>query len=101
MKKEEQIFSVDNADQSPGFLLWQVTSLWQRGIRKALEKYDITHSQFVLLASTFWLSMQEQPVTQVLLSSHSKIDPMTTSTVPFALKRISVRSRGLPMDDST
>jgi DNA-binding MarR family transcriptional regulator len=81
MKKEEQIFSVDSADQSPGFLLWQVTSLWQRGIRKALEKYDITHSQFVLLASTFWLSMQDQPVTQVLLSFHSKIDPMTTSTV--------------------
>ncbi|WP_143309008.1 MarR family winged helix-turn-helix transcriptional regulator [Chitinophaga vietnamensis] len=81
MKKEEKIFSVDNADESSGFLLWQVTSLWQRGIRKALEKYDITHSQFVLLASAFWLSTQDQPVTQVLLSSHSKIDPMTTSTV--------------------
>ncbi|MBS0029849.1 MarR family winged helix-turn-helix transcriptional regulator [Chitinophaga sp. 22321] len=81
MKKDDNAFSVDAAEESPGFLLWQVTSLWQRAIRKALEKYDLTHSQFVLLASTLWLTQQDEPVTQILLSAHSKIDPMTTSTV--------------------
>lgn len=81
MKKEDNPFSVTEAEESPGFLLWQVTSLWQREIRKALEKYDLTHSQFVLLASTMWLTRQNEPVTQILLSAHSKIDPMTTSTV--------------------
>ncbi|PSL43131.1 MarR family transcriptional regulator [Chitinophaga niastensis] len=81
MKKDENAFSFEAAEESPGFLLWQVTSLWQREIRKALEKYDLTHSQFVLLASIMWLSQQQEPVTQILLSAHSKIDPMTTSTV--------------------
>ncbi|MBO9731250.1 MAG: MarR family transcriptional regulator [Chitinophaga sp.] len=81
MKKEDNAFSVQSAEESPGFLLWQVTSLWQREIRKALEKYDLTHSQFVLLASVMWLTQQHEPVTQILLSAHSKIDPMTTSTV--------------------
>jgi len=78
---DDKIFSVASAEESSGFLLWQLTNLWQREIRKALEKHGLTHSQFVLLASISWLSRQSEPVTQVLLSDHSKIDPMTTSTV--------------------
>ncbi|MCW7465048.1 MarR family transcriptional regulator [Leptospira levettii] len=74
-------FSVNKAEDSSGFLLWQVTSLWQREIRYALEPLKLTHSQFVLLASILWLTHQNMEVTQVLLSEHTKIDPMTTSTV--------------------
>lgn len=81
MKQDENTFSFDNAEDSSGFLLWQVTNLWQREIKKALEQYDLTHSQFVLLASIYWLTLQNKSVTQVLLSGHTKIDPMTTSTV--------------------
>jgi len=77
----DKVFGVETAEESPGFLLWQVTTLWQRGIKKALEAVDITHPQFVLLASLMWLSQQQETVTQVALSQHSKIDPMTTSTV--------------------
>ena len=81
MKSSDNTFSVEKAEDSSGFLLWQVTNLWQREIKKALEPYDLTHSQFVLLASIHWLSLQKQDVTQILLSTHTKIDPMTTSTV--------------------
>lgn len=81
MKSKDNTFSVEKAEDSSGFLLWQVTNLWQREIKKALEHYDLTHSQFVLLASIHWLTLQKQDVTQILLSSHTKIDPMTTSTV--------------------
>jgi DNA-binding MarR family transcriptional regulator len=81
MKTDDKVFGVEKADDSSGFLLWQVTNLWQREIKKALSKFDLTHSQFVLLASTYWLSLHEQDVTQVRLSEHTKIDPMTTSKV--------------------
>jgi len=81
MKNNDNTFSFEKAEDSSGFLLWQVTNLWQREIKKALEKYDLTHSQYVLMASTHWLALNNQDVTQVLLSSHTKIDPMTTSTV--------------------
>lgn len=81
MKSSDNTFSFKKAEDSSGFLLWQVTSLWQRELKKALEVCDLTHSQYVLLASTHWLSLQKQDVTQILLSSHTKIDPMTTSTV--------------------
>jgi MarR family transcriptional regulator, organic hydroperoxide resistance regulator len=79
--KKEKTFSVEKTEDSSGFLLWQVTNLWQREIKKALEKYDLTHSQFVLMASIHWLTLNKEDVTQILLSSHTKIDPMTTSTV--------------------
>ncbi len=81
MKNESKVFGFEKADDSSGFLLWQVTNLWQREIKKALEKFDLTHSQFVLLASVYWLSLHQQDVTQINLSAHTKIDPMTTSKV--------------------
>lgn len=58
-----------------------MTSLWQRGIQKVLSPLDLTHSQFVLLASIYWLQLHLEDVTQIKLSKHTKIDPMTTSSV--------------------
>src|SRR4051812_25047976 len=93
MKSADNTFSVEQAEESPGFLLWQVTNLWQREIRKALEQYALTHSQFVLMASIHWLTLQKQEVTQIILSSHTKIDPMTTSTVLRTLQQKKLLSR--------
>lgn len=87
LNSEENTFSVKNAEESSGFLLWQVTNLWQREIKKALEQYDITHSQFVLMASIHWLTLHKTEVTQIVLSAHTKIDPMTTSTVLRTLQK--------------
>lgn len=88
MKKNSgKIFSVETPEESSGFLLWQVTNLWQREIKKALEKYDLTHSQFVLLASILWLALHKKDITQIILSAHTKIDPMTTSTVLRTLQK--------------
>ncbi len=43
MKSADNIFSVKKPEESSGFLLWQVTNLWQREIKKALEQYGLTH----------------------------------------------------------
>ncbi len=93
MKSAENPFSVEKAEESAGFLLWQVTALWQRAIKKALEPFGITHSQFVLMASIHWLTLHKQEVTQIGLSSHTKIDPMTTSTVLRTLQQKGFLSR--------
>src|SRR5450432_3889574 len=86
-KKSDNPFSVEKAEESSGFLLWQVTNLWQREIKKALIQFDLTHSQFVLMASIHWLTLHGRDVTQIILSSHTKIDPMTTSTVLRTLQQ--------------
>lgn len=87
MRSVDNTFSVEKTEESSGFLLWQVTNLWQREIKKALEQYGLTHSQFVLMASIHWLTIHKQEVTQIVLSAHTKIDPMTTSTVLRTLQQ--------------
>jgi len=44
MKSTDNTFSVEKAEESSGFLLWQVTNLWQREIKKALDEFGLTHS---------------------------------------------------------
>ncbi len=75
----------DDAEQSPGLLLWQVTNRWQARIRAALKPHGLTHVQFVLLASLTWLDAEE-PVTQKQLAEHAATDPMMTSQVLRALE---------------
>ncbi|MDR2146781.1 MAG: MarR family transcriptional regulator [Tannerella sp.] len=87
VKSKDNTFSVETAEDSSGFLLWQVTTLWQRKVRQVLEQYDLTHSQFVLLTNLHWFTVHNQEVTQILLSHHSKIDPMTTSAVLRTLQK--------------
>ena len=77
----EHIFKYKNADESTGFLLWKVTNLWQREIRKTLKKENLTHTQFVVLASTFWLSESNKNLTQIEIANHIGIDKMLTSNV--------------------
>jgi DNA-binding MarR family transcriptional regulator len=71
----------DTPKESPGFLLWQVSMLWERRMRAALEPLALTHAQFVLLASSAWLCRSEDAVTQVRIASHAKLDVVMTSQV--------------------
>jgi DNA-binding MarR family transcriptional regulator len=76
--------------QSPGFLLWQATSIWQRNIRNALTQVDLTHVQFVLMATCQWLNENEASagcVTQIQLSQLTQVDVNVTSQVLRTLEK--------------
>jgi len=66
---------------SPGFLLWHATLRWQRAMADALHPHDLTHAQFVLLASTWWLNGRDEPPSQSRLSELTGSDPRMTSEV--------------------
>jgi MarR family transcriptional regulator, organic hydroperoxide resistance regulator len=73
---------------SPGFALWRVAAIWQRGVRAALVEVDLTHAQFVLLVSSAWLEAAgDAPVTQALVSAHANTDAVMTSEVLRTLER--------------
>jgi len=72
---------------SPGVLLWQAVNRWQRGQRRALRDAGLSHLQVMLLASVTALAEQDEPVTQIMLARHARIDAMTTSQVLRALER--------------
>jgi DNA-binding MarR family transcriptional regulator len=68
-------------DDSPGFLLWHVTLRWQRDIAAALAPLGLTHVQFVLLASTWWLNSLGQQPNQLAVARHAGTDVKMTSEV--------------------
>ena len=77
--KNKSSFQVDKPEQSSGFLLWQVTTLWQRKVKNALNVIDLSHSKFVILASLLWFKEQKTIVTQTTIIEHTKLDKMTVS----------------------
>src|SRR5258708_915909 len=90
----------ERADDSPGFLLWQLTNLWQQHIRSALAPLRITHVQFVLLASVAWLESAEKVVSQVILSRHAHTDIMMTSQVVRTLEEKGLVTRTVHPTDT-
>ena len=99
MRKQRLLDSeFDEAHESTGLMLWRVTNAWQAAQRSALKPFDLTHVQFVLLASLTWLG-SENIVTQRQLAQHAGTDPMMTSQVLRVLesKRL-IRRRSHPTD---
>ena len=58
--------SKDNwaAEQTTGFLLWNLGNIWQREQRRALEPYGITPVQFLLLSGLAAKSADQETVSQ-------------------------------------
>ena len=82
-------------------LLWRVTLSWQRRIRSVLEPYELTHVQFVLLTSLWWLADHEdRPPTQARLAQHAGTDPMMTSQVTRKLEARGLLERAFDPADS-
>lgn len=72
-------FGFERPEHSPGFLLWQTTIVWQRQIKRALESSDISHAQFVIMATLLWFEAHHYDTTQILIVNWSKLDKMTVS----------------------
>ncbi|MAZ45034.1 MAG: MarR family transcriptional regulator [Legionellales bacterium] len=96
----EAPFGFDTPEDSPGFLLWQTTVCWQRLIKKALEPYDVSHAQFVIIALLLWCHRQSQPVTQATIISLSKLDKMTVSAALKKLVSLKLATRKESEDDA-
>ena len=67
--------------------------LWQRKIKKVLQAYDLTHTQFVILAVIEELTEQDKTVTQKNISDFSMIDVMTVSSTVRLLAKKGLISR--------
>lgn len=83
----KKVSHFEGPEQSPGFLLWQVSTQWRRQVETALATLGLTHPQFVLLASVGWLTRDGGQVTQVELARHCCTDITMTSQVLRTLER--------------
>jgi len=91
VNEKKQMFSrVDN-------LMWKVTKLLTRRKKAILDEYNLTCSQFDILAAVYQSIKTNSEVIQIYLSKKAQIDPMTTSTVLRNLQKRDLikRERGL------
>ena len=93
MNKEKNPFSYKSANDATGFLLWKTHNYWQREIKKSLKEFDLTHTQFVILANAQWLILQNNEVTQIEIAQHAQVDVMMTSNVIRTLEKKGFVSR--------
>jgi len=75
------------AEKIPGYLLWQVSKLWQRHLGAALNGLKLSSTQAVILINIPRLNQEQKTLTQMLLAEVTKIDRMTVSQSIRTLER--------------
>jgi MarR family transcriptional regulator, organic hydroperoxide resistance regulator len=80
-------FKYKKPNESPGLLLWNVHTLWQRAINQVLKPFHLTHTQFVIMAITLWFLNKHHTPTQIEIAKQSKIDPVVLSNAIKSLEK--------------
>ena len=73
------IFSIQTPQDSVGFQFWKLHQQWQKRVAEALSSYQITHTQFVMMASIAWFGEQHITPSQAQVSALMQIDKMAFS----------------------
>ncbi len=90
---DSSTFKYNKADESAGFVLWKISTLWQAKLRQVLSEFGITQTQYAILASLKWFEEKNEPTTQSHLVQHTKIDKMTVSKAIRRLQKDGFVSR--------
>jgi DNA-binding MarR family transcriptional regulator len=86
----------------PGFVLWQVSKLWQRALTNALRPFHIGSTEFVVLGNAVRLSQLGKQATPAMLMEAAKIDRMTASQTLRSLgKKGLIERAGISEDKRT
>ncbi len=94
----EELTVHDTPKQSPGFLLWHISTSWRRLIESILKPLGLTHPQFVVLATTGWLTRKGDLVTQIAIGKLAGLDPNTNSQIIKGLEKKGLIKR-IPSSD--
>lgn len=95
----ERTSSFQTPEESPGFLLWRASTQWRRAIEAVLKPLDLTHPQFVILATVAWLTKEDQKASQAEIGRQAGLDPNTTSQILRSLHAKSLIKRFRSKDE--
>jgi DNA-binding MarR family transcriptional regulator len=68
-------------EQSVGYLLYHLTALLHRTVKKELDRLNITHTQFIILATLYRLENGNDIITQIDIARESQTDKMMVSKI--------------------
>lgn len=78
---------------SVGYLLYHLTALLHRKVKKELDTLNLTHTQFIILATLYRLLDKQDNITQVDIATESQMDKMMVSKVLRNLQQKKLVSR--------
>ncbi|MFF5261653.1 MarR family winged helix-turn-helix transcriptional regulator [Actinomadura viridis] len=87
MDQIEDALRQHSAGTTPGFLLRHAALRWQRQVAAALAGMSMTHVQFLVLSSTWWLGRKGDVPNQRAIAAHAGLEPVMTSQVLKVLER--------------
>ena len=70
MKSMENVLDSD----SPGILMWQISTLWRRHVSSALREVDLSHPEYIILKTIALFNDNDEELSQRKLSMTSKLD---------------------------
>lgn len=85
--EHNKIFSYKEAEESPGFLLWQVSTLWRQNLETILAPLRLSHPEFIVLATAFWLKRSREHVMQTDIAKQTKLSNMHVSKILRVLEK--------------
>lgn len=94
--KEVSIY--EGPKQSPGFLLWHISTSWRGSIEAVLRTLGLTRPQFVVLATTAWLTKSGEFATQAAIGKMAGLDPNTISQIITTLEKKKLIRREASLD---
>lgn len=83
----ENISIHEGPKESHGFLLWRISTSWRSFIEAILRPLGLTHPQFVVLATTGWLTRNGELTTQAAIGKMAGLDPNTISQIIAGLEK--------------
>lgn len=75
----ESSFLYKEANESPGFLLFKINALWHEKLNLIFTEFEITQTQYAIMASLLWFEEKNESISQADLVLHTKIEKMTLS----------------------
>lgn len=76
-----------DSSESTGFLFIKAYNNWHSEIKERLKNIDITHPQYVVMATLGYLTQNNEEVTQVMLAGYADMDVMTVSQIIRLLEK--------------
>lgn len=95
----KKISQFEGPKESLGFLMWQVSTKWRSFLEKSLKPLNLTHPQFVVLASIGWLTKEGHNTHQVAVGQMAQLDPNTISQILKGLEKKNLIKR-IPSQDA-
>lgn len=89
-----------SAGNSLGFMLWHASLRWQRTMDAVLSTMALTHAQFHVLATVWWLSRDGARPNQRHVAEHAGIGEVMTSQVLRSLQKNDLIVRSTHPDDA-